>query len=77
MIQLIVMVHALAHSLHKDCKNERRNLMNANHRDICKFNDPFDPNYIKLRDSLGSAIDDLLRSGMSFNIIMTSISISH
>ncbi|OIW25313.1 hypothetical protein CONLIGDRAFT_622861 [Coniochaeta ligniaria NRRL 30616] len=41
-------------------KKERQNLMMANHRDICKFSDPFDPNYIKLRDSLGSAIDDLI-----------------
>jgi hypothetical protein len=44
-------------------KDERRNLMIANHRDICKYNTPDDPNYIKVRDSLGSAIDDLLRHG--------------
>lgn len=45
-------------------KSERRNLIKANHRDIFKFNAPYDPNYIKVRDSLGSAIDDLLRGGI-------------
>ncbi|KAJ9155418.1 GPI inositol-deacylase [Pleurostoma richardsiae] len=41
-------------------KNERVQYINANHRGICKFDSPNDPNYITLRNALSSAIHDLL-----------------
>lgn len=44
-------------------KAESSTFVNANHRDISKFDGIDDPNYIKLRDTLGSAVDDLLRNG--------------
>jgi WD40 repeat protein len=37
--------------------NERREYLNANHRNICKFVSPTDPNYLTLRNALASAID--------------------
>lgn len=43
-------------------KGESSTFINANHRDICKFDGVSDPNYIKLRNSLGLAVDDLLRN---------------
>lgn len=42
-------------------KNERRQLINANHRNICKFDSPEDPNYITLRNALSSAVRDFLK----------------
>ena len=41
-------------------KGERNTFINANHRDICKFDSVDDPNYVKLKNSLSSAVDDLL-----------------
>ncbi|SPO04700.1 uncharacterized protein DNG_07385 [Cephalotrichum gorgonifer] len=40
--------------------NERVQYLNANHRDICKFDSPEDPNYITLKNALTSAADDLV-----------------
>lgn len=37
--------------------NERTVYMNANHRDICKFAEKTDPNYLVLRNALVSTID--------------------
>ncbi|KAI1137581.1 NACHT and WD domain protein [Hypoxylon sp. FL0543] len=42
-------------------KNERVQLLNANHRDICKFDSPDDPNYITLKNTICSAVEDLLK----------------
>ncbi|KAJ9160996.1 GPI inositol-deacylase [Coniochaeta hoffmannii] len=42
-------------------KNERRQLINANHRDVCKFDSPDDANYITLRNALSSAVHDFLK----------------
>ncbi|KAB5582350.1 hypothetical protein GE09DRAFT_264304 [Coniochaeta sp. 2T2.1] len=43
-------------------RNERRQLINANHRDICKFDSPDDPNYVTLRNALSSVVHDFLKS---------------
>ncbi|RYP71363.1 hypothetical protein DL771_004851 [Monosporascus sp. 5C6A] len=40
-------------------KNERVQYLNANHRDICKFDGLGDPNYITLKNALVGAIQDL------------------
>ncbi|KAK8856979.1 WD40 repeat-like protein [Apiospora arundinis] len=45
-------------------KTERTQHLDANHRDVCKFNDPTDSNYIRVRDSLSSALEDLLHGVM-------------
>jgi hypothetical protein len=39
--------------------------LNANHRDICKFDNPDDPNYITLKNAIISVTQDLLRDGIS------------
>lgn len=39
--------------------NERRGYLNANHRDICKYATPSDPNYLAVRNALASAIEGL------------------
>ncbi|KAK4214683.1 NACHT and WD domain protein [Rhypophila decipiens] len=41
-------------------KGERSSLMNANHRDICKFDNREDPNYIKVRDAMSAEIAVIL-----------------
>ncbi|KAI0886353.1 NACHT and WD domain protein [Annulohypoxylon maeteangense] len=47
--------------LGKGFPNERVQYMNANHRDICKFESKDDPNYITLKNALSSAVEDLLK----------------
>jgi hypothetical protein len=47
--------------------NERVQFMDANHRDICKYNNFDDPNYARMRNALASAIDDLSHSGTLSN----------
>ncbi|RYC56363.1 hypothetical protein CHU98_g9844 [Xylaria longipes] len=42
-------------------KNEIARYMNANHREICKFDSPKDPNYVSLKNSLSSAVHNLLQ----------------
>ncbi|KAI1125662.1 NACHT and WD domain protein [Nemania abortiva] len=42
-------------------KNEISRYLNANHRGICKFDSPEDPNYLSLKNSLSSAVQNLLR----------------
>lgn len=44
-----------------DVKAERVQYLDANHRDVCKFDGPDDPNYIRVRDSLATAVE-MLRS---------------
>lgn len=39
--------------------NEESALINASHRSICKFDTPWDPNYVTLRNSLVSLVKDL------------------
>lgn len=41
--------------------NEKSALLNASHRSICKFEAPSDPNYITLRNSLVSCVDDMTK----------------
>lgn len=38
--------------------NERTAYLNANHRDICKYTSPSDPNYLTVRNALASVIDN-------------------
>lgn len=44
-----------------DCRTERVQYINANHREICKFDGPEDPNYLIVRDSLSTALDLVLK----------------
>jgi WD40 repeat protein len=39
--------------------NERTMYLNANHREVCKFSNEEDPNYLAVRNSLASALGDL------------------
>ncbi|KAK4154703.1 hypothetical protein C8A00DRAFT_42579 [Chaetomidium leptoderma] len=41
--------------------NERVQYINANHRDICKYNSPDDPNYLTVKNALVSAVADLVK----------------
>ncbi|KAI1295904.1 hypothetical protein F5Y03DRAFT_399068 [Xylaria venustula] len=41
-------------------KGEKAQPLNADHRNICKFESPTDPNYITIRNSLSKAVEDLL-----------------
>lgn len=42
-------------------KEEMQMPMNADHRSICKFDSPTDPNYVIIRNSLASTVDDILK----------------
>ena len=39
--------------------NERTMYLNANHHDVCKYSNDEDPNYLAVRNSLASTLDDL------------------
>ncbi|RYC54364.1 hypothetical protein CHU98_g11846 [Xylaria longipes] len=41
-------------------KGEMAQPLNADHRSICKFDSPTDPNYITIRNSLSKAVEDIL-----------------
>ncbi|KAI0400118.1 hypothetical protein F4802DRAFT_620340 [Xylaria palmicola] len=41
-------------------KGEMAQPLNADHRSICKFDSPTDPNYITIRNSISKAVEDLL-----------------
>jgi hypothetical protein len=43
-------------------KMERVQYLDANHRDVCKFDGLDDPNYLRVRDSLSTALEILLRN---------------
>ncbi|KAI1300890.1 NACHT and WD domain protein [Xylaria venustula] len=45
-------------------KNEIARYMNANHRGVCKFDSPEDPNYVSLKHSLGSAVQEILNESI-------------
>ncbi|KAI0107919.1 NACHT and WD domain protein [Hypoxylon sp. NC0597] len=49
-------------------KNERVQYLNANHRDICKFDSTDDPNYITLKNAICSAVEDLLKDVSKSNM---------
>ncbi|KAI1455463.1 NACHT and WD domain protein [Annulohypoxylon moriforme] len=51
--------------------NERVQYMNANHRDICKFDSMDDPNYMTLKNALSSAVGDLLKDDSRNNLKMS------
>jgi hypothetical protein len=40
---------------------ERSAVLNADHRHVCKFESPSDPNYITVRDTFQSIIDSIMR----------------
>ncbi|KAK7959701.1 uncharacterized protein PG986_004555 [Apiospora aurea] len=42
-------------------KNERVQYIGANHRNVCKFDSPDDPNYAIVRNALLGAVEDLLK----------------
>ncbi|KFA45454.1 hypothetical protein S40293_10153 [Stachybotrys chartarum IBT 40293] len=44
-------------------KQERATYLTANHGNVCKFKDPGDSNYLKLKNSLGTVVDTLLKDG--------------
>lgn len=44
-------------------KHEQVQYLNANHRDICKYESPLDPNYITVKNALATAIDEISRVG--------------
>lgn len=54
-------------------KNERRQLINANHRDICKFDSPDDSNYITLRNALSSAVHDFLKDSTRHHLSQADV----
>jgi len=41
-------------------------MVNANHRDICKFDDRSDPNFITVSNVISTVVDSLLKSGANF-----------
>ncbi len=45
-------------------RRERVQYLNANHRDICKFDSPDDRNYVTLKNAIISATQDILKAGM-------------
>ncbi|KAI0406840.1 NACHT and WD domain protein [Xylaria palmicola] len=47
--------------------NEIARYMNANHRGICKFDGPEDPNYITLKNSLTLEVQELLREARALH----------
>ena len=46
--------------------NEFSAPLHANHRGICKFETPLDPNYKSLRNSLATITKDFTKRGMTF-----------
>jgi len=44
--------------------NEQSALLNATHRSICKFDSPLDPNYVSLRNVLGTITGTVTQQGM-------------
>lgn len=44
-------------------RRERVTYLNANHGNMCKFRDPSDPNYLSVKNTLGSVVQDLLEDG--------------
>jgi hypothetical protein len=38
--------------------------LRANHRGVCKFDKPSDPNYVVLRNCLSTIVDEIMKKGM-------------
>ncbi|OTA96815.1 hypothetical protein M434DRAFT_392501 [Hypoxylon sp. CO27-5] len=49
-------------------RNERVQYLNANHRDVCKFDSTEDPNYITLKNAICSAVESLLKDVSTINM---------
>ena len=49
-------------------REEKQIPMNADHRSICKFDTPSDPNYVTLRNALVSTVDDICKGGMLYHV---------
>jgi hypothetical protein len=49
--------------------NEKSALLNATHRNVCKFETPLDPNYVSLRNTLAAMTGTIAQQGMSSKII--------
>lgn len=47
--------------------NEQSALLNATHRNICKFDAPSDPNYVSLRNALATITVKITQQGMPEN----------
>lgn len=48
--------------------HERIALLNADHRGVCKFNDPSDANYKTLRNAFSTTVDSITSEGMAFHL---------
>ncbi|KAH6855886.1 WD40-repeat-containing domain protein [Chaetomium sp. MPI-CAGE-AT-0009] len=57
-------------------KNEIVNPTNADHRNICKFDSPTNPNYLFLRNSLVKAVEYVLRNALERRANETNLHIS-
>ncbi|KAK8022596.1 hypothetical protein PG993_013363 [Apiospora rasikravindrae] len=51
--------------------DERVQYINANHRDICKFDSPEDPNYLTLKNAIVSAVQDLTQNETMYRLEST------
>lgn len=49
-------------------REEKQMPMNADHRSICKFEAPTDPNYVILRNALASTVNSISKLGMAHSI---------
>ena len=54
-------------------REEKQMPMNADHRSICKFETPTDPNYVILRNALASTTQSVSKSGKAHRIIHEEI----
>jgi len=50
-------------------REEKQMPMNADHRSICKFETPTDPNYVILRNTLASTVKSISKLGMAHCIV--------
>ncbi|KAI1329481.1 hypothetical protein F5Y16DRAFT_99678 [Xylariaceae sp. FL0255] len=49
-------------------RNQRVQYINANHRDICKFESPEDPGYLTLKNALTNATQSILKEVLRVNV---------
>jgi pimeloyl-ACP methyl ester carboxylesterase len=52
-------------------REEQQIPLDADHRSICKFETPQDPNYITVRNALASTVDRISKSGMAQDISLS------
>ena len=50
-------------------REEKQMPVNADHRSICKFQTPIDPNYVILRNALASTVNSISKLGMAHHIV--------